>query len=311
MALHVETPLVESIPLGRASRRKVYLKLEAVQPAGSFKIRGIGALCEAKAREGARRLIAPSGGNAGYAAAWAAMALGLEAQVIVPRTTSVEARNTITSLGAKVVVHGSDWDESNSMALLLAKDDPEAAYIHPFDDPLMWEGHATMIDEAARQGPRPDAIVLSVGGGGLLCGTVTGMDRNGWGGVSVITAETEGADCFFRSLKAGKVTAVEAITSVATSLGARAPAPKALEFADSHSILPFVGSDLSAVAACRSFLDDHRILVEPACGIALSVIYENREILGNAETLLVIVCGGIGISASKLASLSAQSAEKP
>ncbi len=303
MPLHIETPLIESIPLSRASGRRVFLKMESTQPAGSFKLRGIGALCEAKALEGARRFIAPSGGNAGYAAAWAARELGLETMVVVPRTTSEEAKRTILSLGAQVKVHGTDWDESNRLAIHLAKEDPGSAYIHPFDDPVMWKGHATLVDEAKRQGPRPDAIVLSVGGGGLLCGTVTGMDRNGWGDVAIIAAETDGADCFSRSLAAGKITRMEAITSVATSLGAREPSLKALEFAKNHDIRSAVVSDSAAVAACGAFLDDHRVLVEPACGVALSVAYENSPALGDAEIVLVVVCGGIGISAGKLASL--------
>lgn len=303
MALHIETPLIESIPLSQASGREVFLKLEAIQPAGSFKLRGIGRLCEERAREGALRFIAPSGGNAGYAASWAGRELGLEAIVVVPVTTSQEAKDSITRLGAEVCVHGANWNEANEKALAMAESDPRAAYIHPFDDPIMWEGHGTMIDEASCQGPKPDLIVLSVGGGGLLCGVVTGMDRNGWKDVPVLAAETVGCDCFARSLAAGRIVELDAITSVATSLGAKAPATRALEFAGDHSIRSYVGSDSSAVSACRAFLDDHRILVEPACGIALAAIYENVPELEDARRIMVIVCGGIGISASKLASL--------
>ena len=303
MALHVETPLVESIPLSRASGREVFLKLEAIQPAGSFKLRGIGRLCEERAREGALRFIAPSGGNAGYAAAWAARQLGLGAIVVVPVTTSREARDTITRLGAEVRVEGSNWNEANEVALSMAKSDSRAAYIHPFDDPVMWEGHGTMIDEACKQGPKPDLIILSVGGGGLLCGVVTGMDRNGWKDVPVLASETRGCDCFAQSLAAGKIVELDAITSVATSLGAKAPATRALEFSRDHNIRSYVGQDSSAVSACKAFLDDHRILVEPACGIALAAVYENVPELEDARRILVIVCGGIGISASKLASL--------
>ncbi|MDO9508567.1 MAG: pyridoxal-phosphate dependent enzyme [Thermovirgaceae bacterium] len=303
MALHVETPLIESIPLGRASGRRVFLKMESLQPAGSFKLRGIGRLCEEQAQKGARRFVAPSGGNAGYAAAWAARELGLDATVVVPETTSEEAKNAISTLGAEVLVHGANWNESNKLALSMAAGDPQSAYIHPFEDPIMWDGHGTIIDEACRQGSRPDAIVLSVGGGGLLCGVVAGMDRNGWGDVSLVAAETEGADCFSKALASGRVIELGAITSLATSLGAKAVTPKALELARTHTIRSFVGSDRSAVRACSRFLNDHRVLVEPACGIALAAVYENSQVLGGAERILVIVCGGIGISLAKLASL--------
>ena len=310
MVLHIETPLIESIPLGKASGRRVFLKMEALQPAGSFKLRGIGKLCEKRASEGAGRFIVPSGGNAGYAAAWAAKDLGLEAVVIVPKTTSEEAKNTISDLGGKVMVHGDDWSGSNRLALSMTSEDGRSAYIHPFDDPVMWDGHGTIIDEAYRQGARPDLIILSVGGGGLLCGVAAGMDRNGWSDVPIVAAETAGADSFAQALAKGEVVELEAITSLATSLGARAVTSKALDLARDHRIRSFVGSDLSAVRACRKFVDDHRVLVEPACGISLAPVYENSPVLEDAERVLVIVCGGIGISLAKLSSLEKAVAER-
>jgi len=274
--------------------------MENMQPAGSFKLRGIGRVCEEAARTGATRFISPSGGNAGYAAAWSGRELGICTTVIVPVTTSEEAKHAIASLGAEVIVSGESWKESNELALSMAAEDRSAKYIHAFDDPVMWDGHGTLIDEAAKQGPKADAVVLSVGGGGLLCGTVAGMDRNGWEDVPVLACETEGAASFAAAVAAGEIVELESITSVATSLGARAVAPKALELTRSHRITPYVVPDESAISACSRFLDDHRVLVEPACGVSLSAIYENSPLLGDASTVLVVVCGGIGISAAKL-----------
>ena len=306
MALHRETPLLESVPLGAASGRRVFLKMENMQPAGSFKLRGIGRVCEEAARAGATRFISPSGGNAGYAAAWAGRELGVCTTVIVPVTTSEEAKNAIAALGAEVVVSGESWKESNELALKMAGEDPKSKYIHAFDDPVMWDGHGTLMDEAAKQGPKPGAVVLSVGGGGLLCGVVAGMDRNGWGDVPVLACETEGAASFAAAVAAGEIVELEGISSVATSLGARAVAPHALEICRDHRIIPYVVSDEAAVSACGRFLDDHRVLVEPACGVSLSAIYDNTPLLGDAGTVLVVVCGGIGISAAKLRDLEAR-----
>lgn len=303
MALHRETPLLESVPLGAVSGRRVFLKMENMQPAGSFKLRGIGRVCEEAANAGATRFISPSGGNAGYAAAWAGRELGVCTTVIVPVTTSEEAKKAIASLGAEVIVSGKSWKESNELALKMSGEDPKSKYIHAFDDPVMWDGHGTLIDEAAKQGPKPDAVVLSVGGGGLLCGVVAGMDRNGWGDVPVLACETEGAASFAAAVAAGEIVELEGITSVATSLGARAVAPKALELTRNHRIIPYVAADEAAVSACGRFLDDHRVLVEPACGVSLSAIYDNTPLLGDAGTVLVVVCGGIGISAAKLRDL--------
>ena len=309
MALHVETPLLESIPLSRLSGKRVFLKMEALQPAGSFKIRGIGKLCEEAAKKGSRHFYSPSGGNAGYAASWAGRALGVKTTVIVPETTSEEAKDAIKALGGEVVVHGKSWQESNELALSLAEKEKDSTYVHAFEDPVMWDGHGTLVDEACRQGPKPDAIVLSVGGGGLLAGTVQGMDRNGWGDVKVVAAETKGADSFAEAEKAGRIVELPAITSVASSLGARSVTPKALELSASHKISSYVMSDKAAVDACVRFLDDHRLLVEPACGASLSVLYDGTPLLDDAETVLVVVCGGIGISRAKLRELERKVAD--
>ena len=306
MALHRETPLLESVPLGEVSGRRVFLKMENMQPAGSFKLRGIGRVCEVAASGGATRFICPSGGNAGYAAAWAGRKLGIPVSVVVPETTSAEAKNAITSLGASVTVSGESWKESGEAALEMAAGNPGAKYIHPFDDPLMWDGHGTMIDEAAKQGPKPGAVILSVGGGGLLCGVAAGMDRNGWGDVPILACETEGAASYAAALAAGEIVELDAITSVATSLGARSVARGALELAGKRPVIPFVAPDADAVFACSRFLDDHRVLVEPACGVSLAALYGDSPLPESAGTVLVIVCGGIGISARKLRELESR-----
>ena len=164
MQLHLETPFLESRSLSQNAGLPVWLKLEAVQPAGSFKIRGVGHACQAYAPNGARRFISSSGGNAGLAVAYAGRALGLPVSVVVPQTTSERAKNLIAAEQAEVVVHGASWQDANALALSMLG--PHDAFIHPFDDPLLWEGHATIIDEMARSAPPPDSIVVSVGGGG-------------------------------------------------------------------------------------------------------------------------------------------------
>ncbi len=298
MMLHIETPLIESRPLSRLSGRAVWLKLEAVQPAGSFKIRGIGFACEERRRRGARRFVSSSGGNAGLAVAYAGRRLGVPVTVVVPETTSERARALIRLEDAEVIVHGGSWSEANAHALSLLG--PDDAFLHPFDDPLLWQGHASMIDEVARAGLVPDAVVLSVGGGGLLCGVVEGLQRAGWHGVPVLAVETEGAESFARALQAGHPVELPGIASIATSLGARAVCERAVEWARRHPIESLVLPDRAAVAACLAFLDDHRVLVEPACGAALAAVYGQAPTLREHATILVIACGGVGATLAQL-----------
>ncbi len=156
----------------------VYLKMEAFQPVGSFKIRGMGAACQDACRNGARRLVSSSGGNAGYAIAFAGARLGVPVTVVVPTRTSTRSRDLIRGEGAEVIEHGLAWDDSHAFATALARE-VEGAYIHPFDNPIAWAGHATVIHETAEAGIRPGIVVVSVGGGGLLCGVVQGMEDVG------------------------------------------------------------------------------------------------------------------------------------
>lgn len=290
MALHIQTPLIESLALGRAAGREVWLKLEALQPPGSFKMRGIGLACETYAGRGARRFVSSSGGNAGLAVADAGRRLGVAVTVVVPETTSARARELLAGLGAEVVVHGASWQEANTLAGSITGDDE--AFIHPFDDPLLWRGHATMIDEIRAAGPKPDAVVLSVGGGGLLCGVAEGLQRAGWDDVAIVAVETEGAASLHGAIAAGRRIALERIDSVATSLGAKQVCERAWQWARARPLRSLVVSDRSALDACERFLADHRMLVEPACGAALAPVYAAAAELDGYSRLAVIVCGG-------------------
>jgi L-serine/L-threonine ammonia-lyase len=152
--------------------------MEALQPSGSFKLRGIGHACAVRVAGGARRIVSSSGGNAGLAAAYAARRLGVPVLVVVPETTSARARELAGARRAPSCActgcRSRKRTRMRSRCWVL-----EDAFIHPFDDPLLWEGHAGMIDEVASTGLRPDAVVLAVGGGGLLSGVVDCGARGG------------------------------------------------------------------------------------------------------------------------------------
>lgn len=298
MPLHIPTPLLESRALSLAAGRSVWLKLESVQPPGSFKIRGIGLACEEYKRRGARRFVSSSGGNAGIAVAYAGRCLSVPVTVVVPETASQRARALIQQEGAELMVHGASWQEANALAQSMLQ--PSDAFLHPFDDPLLWQGHASLIDEVAAIGPKPDAVVLAVGGGGLLCGVVEGLRRNGWTDVPVVAVETEGAASFHQSVRAGQRVELKEITSIASSLGAKQVCEQAYAISMAHPVRSVVVSDKAAVAACLGFLDDQHVLVEPACGAALALAYEPPAELNDCKTVLFVVCGGVTASLTQL-----------
>ena len=190
MPLHINTPLVKSAVLSSAER-SIWLKLESLQPSGSFKNRGIGVACQHYVDEGAKQLISSSGGNAGIATAYCGQKLKVGVKVIVPENAPANAIQAIQSFGAEVEIHGSTWIEAHQKALSLVE--PSSKLIHPFDDPLLWPGHGTLIDEVVAEKCLPDAVVLSVGGGGLLCGIAHGLKSSGLENIPIVAVETRGA----------------------------------------------------------------------------------------------------------------------
>lgn len=298
MSLHINSPLLHSIALSKASGTAVTLKMDALQPTGSFKIRGVGLACEHHYALGVRRFVSSSGGNAGLAVAYSGRILGVPTTVVVPKTTSSLAINLLRQEDAEVIVTGTSWNEANFVALgLVGQAD---AFIHPFDDPLLWRGHATIIEEALSADFIPDAVVVAVGGGGLLSGVIEGLQRGGLSDVPVIAAETTGAASLAAALSAKRLVALPAITSVASSLGAKQVCKRAFDLCETHPVKSIQVSDLNAVQACRRFLDDHRILVEPACGAALAVAYDYGTLLQAYKQVMLVVCGGVTASISSI-----------
>ena len=306
--LHINTPVFESRPLSEKAGKKILLKMECFQPTGSFKIRGIGALCQELVAEGHDRLVCSSGGNAGYAVAYAARKLGVHATVIVPKTTHPVYLNRLKLEGAEVRVQGTVWDEANEAAMALVAQ-TQSGFIHPFDHPTIWAGHATMVDEIIEQCEKPDAIITAMGGGGLLCGVLEGLARHGWNDMRIFSVETTGAASFAQSVAQGSRVVLDKIDTIATSLGTKQVAEKIFDWSKKRPITPLVVSDHAAALACRYFADDHLVLVEPACGTALSVIYDQafHPVFADLNSILIIVCGGVGISIDLLSQYLAKS----
>ena len=289
--LHVVTPLLYSQRLQMNTGKNVYLKVDALQPSGSFKLRGIGRLCQCYAADGFEQLVASSGGNAGIAVAYCGMVLGMPTTVFIPSTSHQLFVDELKLYGANVVVAGKDWDSANTAALAYIKEH-HAAYIPPFDHPMLWAGHATLIDELVQSGIRPDAIITAVGGGGLACGLLEGMHHHGWTDIPLIAVETQGADAFYQSIQTQQMVTLDAVTTRATSLGVKRVTARLFEWTQEHDIKVAVVSDEAAEAGARAFAADKRIMVELSAGAALSIAYTNHPIIDAYQTVVVVVCGG-------------------
>ena len=301
--LHLQTPLLDADIHGR----RVSLKLENLQPSRSFKLRGIGHLCQHHANRGVTRFVCSSAGNAGYAVAWAGRALGIPVTVVVPETTPEFVRQRIAVLGAEVHAFGAVWDQANTRALVLAKK-PGSAFIPPFDHPLLWQGHATLVDELVEQcAEPPDAILLAVGGGGLLLGVLEGLRRVGWRRTRVFAVEPENAASLAISMERGEVVEVAQPHSVASSLCVKRIAPALIAACRKQPVTPLTVTDREATSACVRLAEDHGLVVEPACGTALAPLYANHPQLRGARRVVAIVCGGMVVTLEQLRQWAATS----
>ncbi|KAL0979404.1 hypothetical protein UPYG_G00184610 [Umbra pygmaea] len=313
--LHVATPLRESLALSKVAGTSVYLKLDSSQPTGSFKIRGIGHLCKTWAERGCKRFVCCSGGNAGMAAAYSARKLRVPATIVVPSVTPKPTVERLKDEGADVIIHGNALNESIEYGQQLVDNNPGWIFISPFDDPLIWEGHMSLVEELeSEMHEKPGAIVLSVGGGGLLNGVVQGMCCAGWDDVPVIAMETVGAHSLNAAMKAGKLVTLAEITSIATTLGLKRVSARTLKLVGEHTVYSEVVTDQDAVKAVEQFVDDEKILVEPACGAALAAVYsyviprlqKEGKLALNLGPVVIVVCGGNNISIEQLHQLKKQ-----
>jgi L-serine/L-threonine ammonia-lyase len=298
----------------------VFLKLENTQPSSSFKSRGIGnyMLANLQKHQNAAsnsqniHFYSSSGGNAGLACVTAAVFLKCKASVVVPTSTD---QDMITKLreagGTDIIIHGDSWFYADKYLreTVMETAGETAIYVPPFDHPLIWEGASTMIDEMVDQiDERPDAIVCSVGGGGMFSGIMLGLDRHGWSTgkpVQVLAVETNGADSLAQAVAKKEWITLPAITSVAKTLGALRVAENAFKEALRDHVSTVVVEDSEACSACWHFANDQRYLVEPSCGASLSLIYNGAlkkyvKNFGPDSKVVFIVCGGSGISLEKL-----------
>lgn len=286
---YINSPLIKMPDLGADHGLhgiNVFMKMENLQPSGSFKDRGISEMIlRAMEERKITKLICSSGGNAGHAVANAAFKLNIPVDVYIPVTTKPYMIGKLRSKGANVIVHGADWNAADKLAREAIEQNKDALYIPPYDDPVIWEGHSTIIDEIAEQlyPVVPNKIVVAVGGGGLLTGVQQGVYRRGWiYNTDIIAVETQGTASFAEAVsnfpEMNQNASIDKIDSIATSLGAKQVTSGCLNNYCTLQTRSVVVSDKTAVAACRSFSDEFNMLVEPACGAALSYVYDFDKI---------------------------------
>ncbi|KAI4878940.1 hypothetical protein NFI96_001427 [Prochilodus magdalenae] len=249
------------------------------------------------------------------ATAYSARKLGMPATIVVPSVTPSATVQRLNDEGADVIIHGKSLNESIEYGQQLVSENCGWVFISPFDDPLIWEGHTSLVKELESQlDEKPGVVVLSVGGGGLLNGVIEGLCRAGWEDVPIVAMETVGAHSLNEAMKVGELVTLPAITSIATTLGLRQVSSQTMKLVGEHTVYSELVTDQDAVWAAERFIDDEKILVEPACGAALGAIYCNiisrlqkeQKLAQKLGPVVVVVCGGNNISMKELKRLKKQ-----
>lgn len=214
---------------------------------------------------------------------------------------------------AAVIQHGANIAESQAYIQdVLLPQDPNAVFVPPFDHPDIWHGNATVMQELAEQlDGKPDVVVCSVGGGGLLNGIMQEIDARQWNDtVQVVAMETDGADSLNQALRAGELVSLPKITSAATSLGCVRVSQQTFEYAKRPNVTNLVLSDAEAARGCCILAEHERLMVELTVGVNVPVCYGNllqrllgpRKILSAESKVVIVVCGGNDISMEMLMS---------
>lgn len=315
---HIKTPLLLSATLSQLANANVFTKVESLQPAGSFKIRGLGHSVQvARAQYGDKlHVVSSSGGNAGLAACTASRVAGVKATLYCPAGTEDHIVKLVEAEGATVIRGGKNFDEAHAAALEHVRKDPNAVLMHPFEGEHVVAGNSTIVDEIYDQlrdehgvPAGPDMISTAVGGGGLLNGILTGLQRQfdaqpHLEPPEILGVQCFGADSFSQSMAAGKPVTLDTITSKCTSLGARTCSASTVQRALAYpkgKLHTAVMDDAVAASASWKFARDHRILAEISCGAALAPIYCAERFMKagvfeqegeRKKNIVVVVCGG-------------------
>jgi threonine dehydratase len=283
----IKTPLVRLNV--DTSEPEIYLKLENLQPIGSFKIRGaanaIGCL---PAEKLARGVVTASAGNMAQGAAWMARQLGIPCTVIAPNTAPEVKINAIERLGGRVIkVSFEEWWKAFEERMYPGV---EGAFIHAFDDPDVMAGNGTIALEILEDLNDVDAIVIPWGGGGLTCGIASVM-RELRPTCKIFAAEVETAAPLAASLKAGVPTQVDYKPSFIDGIGAKGVFPQMFERAKELIDGSLVASLEEVVKAVRLLIERNHVVAEGAGATPVACAMSGKA--GSGKVVCIVSGGNI------------------
>ena len=284
------SPAPHSDELSGRTGQNVYLKLDNLQRTGAFKERGalnkILTLSDDERRHG---VIAASAGNHAQAVAYHATRRGIRARIVMPLMTPLVKVSSTTDFGAGVVLHGANYDEACAEATRLSQEDG-MTFLHPFDDDDVIAGQGTIGLELLEQVPDLEAVVVPIGGGGLIGGVACAIKESN-SSVRVIGVQTERLPSMLRATEAGEPVTVPAEATIADGIAVRRAGNQTLPLVQRY-VDELVTVDEEEIAnAILVLLEREKLLAEGAGAVALAALLQHKTLLNGHKTA-VLVCGG-------------------
>jgi threonine dehydratase len=294
-----ETPLEPSAYFSERVGAAVLLKLENLQVTGSFKARGaFNKLLSLAPSELARGIVAASTGNHGAAIAYSAMRLGLSAVVFVPENASPAKVENIRRFGASIIAHGAEGSVTETFARAYAAE-RGMTYASPYNDAEVIGGQGTMGAEIASRMPDVDAVVVPLGGGGMISG-IAGYLKAIRPDVRIVAASPRNSMSMIESVRAGTIVETKHLPTLSDGT-AGGVEPGSITFELCRSLVDdFVVVEESTIAqAMKAFIETHHMLCEGSAGVALAALDSLR---GRGFKNVAAVVSGANISAATLKS---------
>ena len=290
------SPCVESIPLSQLTGAHVYCKLDYLQRTGSFKERGArNALLLLTPEQRKRGVIAASAGNHAQGIAYHGSLLGIPITVVMPKFAALVKVTNCRHLGANVILHGADLTEARAYAGELAERDG-LTFIHPFDNENVIAGQGTIALEILEQAPGVEAIVVPVGGGGLIAG-IGIVVKAKQPGVAVVGVEPEAAACLTAALAGGEPALVHLSSTLADGLAVAKLGAAPYEIVKRVVDRVVTVDEASIALAVLRLVELEKSVVEGAGAAPLAAFIAGRlDMLKGKKVVLVLAGGNIDLT---------------
>ncbi len=284
------TPTIKATRLSLYLGVDLYLKLENLQHTNAFKARGaLNKLLTLNEEQRKNGVIACSAGNHAQGVAYNASLLNIPSIIVMPNGTPFNKIKRTKDFGAEIVIYGDNFDSSVNETLRLAKE-KNMTFIHPFDDVAVVAGQGTVGLEMMEQIPDLDAIIVPIGGGGLISGIATavkGINPD----IMVIGAQAQNFDAVLAKREKREFTCGKA--TLAEGIAVKSPSENNVKIIDELVDHIFSVTEKEIEDAVFDLISDEKLVAEGAAGAALAVIKKSKDLLLGKKVGIVVSGGNI------------------